>query len=173
MVTRSVSQPVILVQHSSVKCVSLLCLYGCTLPVIIIALWHVVVGEDTISNIKKKKDDIFNFASKLEFDDESKQIKTTRTANETTLKDTVYLWFTQRRSLGKPVTGPLICEKALQFHELLGDFTDFKQSTGWLKNVKARHGIQELYVEGESLSSDCSAAVIQDRIFGFCNQLWL
>lgn len=42
--------------------------------------------------------------------------------------------------LGEPVTGPLICEKALQFHELLGDFTDFKPSTGWLKNVKARHG---------------------------------
>lgn len=135
--TRSVSQPVITVRHSSVKCVSLLCLYGCSFPVITVALWHVVVGKVTISNIKKKKDDIFNFASKQDFDDESKQIKTTRTANDTTFEDTKYLWFTQRRSLGEPVSGPLICEKALQFHELLGDFTDFKPSSGWLKNVKA------------------------------------
>lgn len=154
----------ITVRHSSVKCVSLSCLYGCSFPVITVALWHVVVGKVTISNIKKKKDDIFNFASKLNFDDESKQIKTTRTANDTTLEDTVYFWFTQRRSLGDPVSGPLTCKKALQFHELLGDFTDFKPSTGWLNNVKARHGIQELYVEDESLSSDCYAVVIQDRL---------
>lgn len=57
------------------------------------------------------------------------------------------------------MSGPLICEKALRFHELLGDF---KPGTGWPNNVKARHGIQELYVEDESLSSDCYAAVIQD-----------
>ena len=40
----------------------------------------------------------------------------------------------------------------------LGGSSDFKVSTGWLKNSKLRHGIRELHIEGESLSSDSVSA---------------
>lgn len=116
------------------------------------------VGKATITDIKKKKNEILNFASKVDSDDGSRLRKTIRTANDKSLEDAVYLWFTQRRSLGEPVSGPLICEKALYFNKKLGGSADFKASTGWLKNFKTRHGIRELNVQGESLSSDSSAA---------------
>lgn len=116
------------------------------------------VGKATITDIKKKKNDILNFASKVDSEDGSKLRKSIRSANDKSLEDAVYLWFTQRRSLGEPVSGPLICEKALYFNEKLGGSADFKASTGWLKNFKSRHGIRELKVEGESLSSDIPAA---------------
>lgn len=116
------------------------------------------VGKATISDIKKKRNDILNFASKLDSDDGPKLRKTTRTAKDNSLEDAMFLWFSQRRSLGEPISGPLICEKALYFNEKLGGPADFKASTGWLKNFKSRHGIRELNVQGEKLSSDSSAA---------------
>lgn len=47
----------------------------------------------------------------------------------------------------------------------IGGYADFKASTGWLKNFKARHGIRELIVQGESLSSEISAAESFKRKF--------
>ena len=50
------------------------------------------------------------------------------------------MWFLQERSRGTPISGPIICEKALQFyhdHELHGEECDkFKASPGWLDNFK-------------------------------------
>ncbi|GFX77517.1 jerky-like protein [Trichonephila clavipes] len=59
---------------------------------------------------------------------------------------------------GYPILGPLLCEKALELNEKLGGSADFKSSTGWLKNFKSHHGIRELHIEGESLSSDKNSA---------------
>ena len=73
------------------------------------------------------------------------------------LEDAMYVWFSQRRSLGEPISGPLICEKALQFNEQLNGPKYFKASSGWLKNFKSRHGIRELDIEGEKFSSDLAA----------------
>lgn len=74
--------------------------------------------------------------------------KTARSANNKAL-GAMYVWFTQRRSLGKPISGPLICEKALIFNEQLNGPKDFKPSCGWLTNFKSRHGIRELDIQGK------------------------
>lgn len=50
----------------------------------------------------------------------------------------------QVRSQGQPISGPLICEKALDMNKKLGGDADFKASTGWLMRFKSRHGIREL-----------------------------
>ena len=65
------------------------------------------------------------------------------------------MWFLQERSRGTPISGPIICEKALQFyHELHGEECDkFKASPGWLDNFKKRHGIRQLKIVGETLSA--------------------
>ena len=55
----------------------------------------------------------------------------------------VYLWFTQKRIDGVPVSGPLLCEKANLFHKKLnpGDQMSFKASSGWLWRFCNRHGM--------------------------------
>lgn len=122
------------------------------------------VDKATISDIKKRND-ILNFASKLDSDDGPKLRKTMRTAKDNSLEDAMFLWFSQRRSLGEPISGPLIYEKALYFNEKLGSPADFKASTGWLKNFKSWLGIRELNVQGEKLSSDSSAAEAFETTF--------
>ncbi|GFW64110.1 jerky-like protein [Trichonephila clavipes] len=94
------------------------------------------------------------FVSKLYSEDDSKKMKTTREANDIVLDRALYLWFSQRRSKGDPISGLLLCEKAPELNEKLGGLVDFKASTGWLKNFKSRHGIRKLQIEGESLSGD-------------------
>lgn len=49
------------------------------------------------------------------------------------LEEAMFLWFIQRRSKGQPISGPLLCEKALEINEKLWP-PDFKASTGSLKN---------------------------------------
>lgn len=68
------------------------------------------------------------------------------------------MWFTQRRSLGEPISGPLHCEKALGFNKQLNKPPDFKASSGWLNNLKQRLGIRQVDVQGEMLSGDSGAA---------------
>ncbi|XP_046663125.1 jerky protein homolog-like [Homalodisca vitripennis] len=63
-----------------------------------------------------------------------------------------------KRTKGEPISGPLLCEKAIQINKKLGGSADFKASTGWLKNFKSRHGIRELDIQGEILSGDSAAA---------------
>ena len=74
-------------------------------------------------------------------------------ASNTNLDDAVFKWFTQKRCQGEPISGSILCEKAVQFNEKLGGTSNFQASTGWLKRFKSRHGIRELQIEGEKLSA--------------------
>lgn len=51
------------------------------------------VGKATISDIKKSKDGLVKFASKLDCEDGSKKRKTLRTANDSKLEDAVYVQY--------------------------------------------------------------------------------
>ena len=58
-----------------------------------------------------------------------------RLANDEKLDEAVYLWFIQKRSLGIPVSGVVLSEKATQFHEQLHpeeSEKSFKASKGWV-----------------------------------------
>lgn len=116
------------------------------------------VGKATISDIKKNKDTILKFVSKLDSEDGSQKRKTMKGPKDEKLENAMFLWFIQRRSKGEPISGPLLCEKALVMNQKLGGPNDFKASTGWLKNFKSRHGIRELEIQGESLAGDAPAA---------------
>jgi len=123
------------------------------------------VGTSTISDIKAKRVQLEQFASKLDSQEGTLKRKTARPASNKALEDAMYIWFTQKRSLGEPISGPLICEKALQFNEQLNGPKDFKASLGWLNNFKNRHGIRELHVQGEKLSSDLAAGIAYKEKF--------
>ena len=61
----------------------------------------------------------------------------------------------------RPISGPLLCEKAMQLSESLGQQGEgkkvFKASDGWKWRFCKRHGIQELSLQGEKLSADREA----------------
>ena len=72
-----------------------------------------------------------------------------------------YTWFVDQRLQGTPISGPIICAKALKFYDLLYPQlpvgkVPFKASEGWLCRFKDRHGIHCLNVQGEKLSADTS-----------------
>lgn len=115
------------------------------------------VGQATISDIKNSKSTLLNFVSVLENEDGSSSRKTMKTATNKNLEDAVFKWFLQQRSMGNPISGPILCEKAKILAEKLG-YSSFKASNGWLRNFKFRHGVRELDLAGEKLSADSAAA---------------
>lgn len=116
------------------------------------------VGKTTITDIKKNRDALQIFASTMDSGDGVKKRKVMKNAKDQKLDDAVSTWFTQRRNLGEPISGPLLCEKSLELNKKLGGSEDFKASPGWLHNFKSRHGIRELQIQGETLSANSNAA---------------
>ena len=70
----------------------------------------------------------------------------------------VFLWFNQKRIEGVPITGPILCKKAIQLHKkLYGDQSQFSGSTGWQWRLCKCHRIRNLSLQGENLSADKEA----------------
>ena len=119
------------------------------------------IGRSTVGYIKKNEDKIRSFASTMESMAISKKgRKVMRLADDGKLDEAVYLWFVQKRTQDMPVSGPILCEKAAQLHALL--YKDdpeppFQASRGWLWRFCQRHGIWQLSLQGEKVSSDASA----------------
>ena len=121
------------------------------------------VGHSTISDIKSE-DKLRAFASTMEgLAMNTKGRKVIRLADDEKLDKAVYLWFIQKRSQDMPISGPVLCEKATQLHAQLheGDpgnlESSFQASRGWFWCFCQRHGIRQLSLQGEKVSSDVSA----------------
>ncbi|XP_023239995.1 jerky protein homolog-like [Centruroides sculpturatus] len=116
------------------------------------------VGNATISDVKKNGDAITKFTSVLDSEDGSLHRKTIRMAENQNLDIAVYTWFMQIQSRGQPISGPLICEKALEMSKKLGGNADFKATSSWPKHFKSRDRIRELDIQGEKLLADAESA---------------
>lgn len=126
------------------------------------------VGVSTISDIGKNKEKLLQFSHTLESNDGSKKRKTMKQAENNDLEIAMYTWFLQKRSQGQPISGPLVCEKAIQLNQQLGGDPEFKATTGWLQRFKSRHGIRELEIHGEKLSANPTAATdFRETFLGF------
>ena len=88
----------------------------------------------------------------------NKKIKVMKLADNEELDRALYIWFKQKRMEGVPVSGPMLCEKAIQLNSQLGGKSTFAASEGWKWKFCRRHGIRNLSVHGEKLSSDVNAA---------------
>lgn len=117
------------------------------------------VGVSTISEWKKQREKIEKWSSVLTSPQPSR--KTMKTGEYQKVDDALYLWFTQNRERGIPISGPILKQKAVNLSEELPviEAPDFTASDGWLHRWKKRHGIRELKVCGEKLSADKSAAL--------------
>ena len=66
----------------------------------------------------------------------------------------VYLWFKQKIMEGIPISGPMLCERAVELCEKLHGETEFTASSGWKWIFCRRHEIRQLSLQGEKLSAD-------------------
>ena len=85
--------------------------------------------------------------------------KVMRVSDDAVLDQAVYLWFKQKRMERVPITGPILCEKAIQFSKAIhGEAAAFTASEGWKWRFCQRHGIRQLSLQGEKMSADSDAA---------------
>ena len=117
------------------------------------------IGRSTVGDIKKNRAKIISFKKNLvEMGCTSKKAKVMKLSTNDELDKAVYVWFKQKRMEGVPVSGPMLCEKAVQLNLLLGGESTFVASPGWKWRFCRRHGIRNLSIHGEKLSSDKKAA---------------
>lgn len=115
------------------------------------------VGTSTVSDWKKSREKIEKWCSNQASGSGIKKCKMMKTAVNDKVNEALFLWFTQCRSKGLPVSGPILQEKALQFNMQLENDSDFKASEGWLEKWKNRYGVRKLQISGEKLSADENA----------------
>lgn len=95
------------------------------------------VPRTTINDLKKDSSKIEEFASRMEtLDGQPKKRKTMKSATNGTVDTAVWLWFVQKRSEGVPLSGPMVCEKAILFNEKMNGNPEFKASSGWFKKFQ-------------------------------------
>lgn len=116
------------------------------------------VGDQTVRDILKNKTKILEFSATSDSVSGMSKRKTMKTATYDELDKAMVLWFNQQRAQGIPVSGVVCAAKALQFFKELNLSGDFNASSGWLTRFKQRHGIRQISVQGEKLSSDENAA---------------
>lgn len=74
-----------------------------------------------------------------------------------TLVFTITLSRRPKQQIQTPISGSILCEKAVQLSGLLGN-SNFKASNGWRWRFCKHHGIRELSLQGEKLSAVKDAA---------------
>ncbi len=100
------------------------------------------LGKSTVSDIKRNEVKLKTFAAQMDSKEGSRKRKTMKKANTKFDDALLYLWFSQKRSQGVPISGPLVMAKQLN---------EKMVSSGWLKIFEARHGIRQLAIQGETL----------------------
>lgn len=117
------------------------------------------IGRSTVGDIKKNRDKFTEFQSVVVSMGMSRDVKAMKLGDDQQLDQAVYIWFKQKRMEGVPISGPMLCEKAIELSKCLhGAENKFSASEGWKWRFCKRHGIRNLSIEGEKLSADKEAA---------------
>lgn len=78
-----------------------------------------VVGEQTVRDLIKRKDDIFKFISCAESSTKLSAVRKTMKKSLSNMEFAFFENFKQKHNKGNPISGPIICEKAKWFPENL------------------------------------------------------
>ncbi|CAL4073114.1 unnamed protein product, partial [Meganyctiphanes norvegica] len=95
------------------------------------------LNRSTIKSIMKQSNRYMSCWKKGMFHPDSKRLKGPKRED---IEAVLHAWYTQATSTGTPVSGPILCAKALDFAEKLGH-ADFKATHGWLDRFKKRKNI--------------------------------
>lgn len=118
------------------------------------------VGEVTVGDWRRNRNKIEKFSSEKCSEKWSCERKSMKKAEYEKTSEALFMWFSQQRQKGSPMSGPILQEKALFFrNELKEGEDDFTASVGWLDRWKKRYGVRQLEMCGEKLSADSEAAV--------------
>ena len=115
------------------------------------------IRHSTIRGWIKDKDRLRDSSNNLE--DFGQARKRARLVKDQQLEEAMMTWFSQARSEGMPISGPVIQTQAKKFHrDIHGEDSTFFASGGWLNRFKQRHGIKQVSIRGEQRSADEEAA---------------
>ena len=119
------------------------------------------VPKSTVADIWNCKEKIEEHLSASEYPELAKRRKIIKRPIFDKADQACFLWFSQQRSKGAAISGPLLQEKAKDlYHDLHPPGSrrdDFKASSEWLEKFCIRHGIKQVSLQGELLSADFSA----------------
>ena len=119
------------------------------------------IGRSTVSDIKRNRTKLLAFRRELKEMGTKRNVKVMKLGDDPELEKAVYIWFQQKRMEKVPISGPLLCEKAVELYKTLhkdAKESDFVASEGWKYRFCKRHGIRQLSLQGEKLSADIDAA---------------
>ena len=110
------------------------------------------IGKSVVNDICKKEEQLKKFKT-------AKSVKDTKAMKGgmfDTMNNALYVWFRQQREKGVPMTGPILFEKASEFHNLLYPESPqpFNSSSGFQWRFCNRFGIKSLAISGEKLSAN-------------------
>lgn len=106
------------------------------------------IGKSTVSEIKKKRESILAYCSKVECDLSTR--RTLRPAKHPEVEQALYEWYIQQRAENVFISGDAICDKARFFYKEMTQKDDFRASKGWVDHFKKRFGIKLSALKGEN-----------------------
>jgi hypothetical protein len=106
------------------------------------------IPANTLSTILKEKEKIRKAVEESRHAPERKRLKTSSFPK---LEDAMFAWVKNMRDRNVPLQGGLIREQAEKFAKEMG-IQSFQASVGWLDKFKARNGIVQKVMSGESAS---------------------
>lgn len=115
------------------------------------------VGEVTVGDWRRNKNKIEQWCPQQATSSSGR--KSMKCGAYKQINEILFMWFTQQRSKGVPISGPILQEKALFISRQFPDADRFTASAGWLDRWKKRYGVRQLNVCGEKLSADVLAIV--------------
>ena len=89
------------------------------------------VATSTISDIKKNREKILRFKHDTSDMGMSRKAKVMKLGYDAHHDKAVYIWFKQKRMEGMPISGPILCEKAIALHKMMyGSFVEVLDGSG-------------------------------------------
>ncbi|GBL73753.1 Jerky -like [Araneus ventricosus] len=118
------------------------------------------VGEVTVGDWRRNCAKIEKWsAGDLTPDDCLKNRRTMHKSDYEKTSAALFMWFSQQRSKGMLISGPMLQEKAIYFCQRVKEADNFSASTGWLNRwKKKRYGVRQMTICREKLSADFEAA---------------
>lgn len=118
------------------------------------------VGEVTVCDWRRNRKNIEKWVNESVSAGSGSTRKTMKKGDYEQTTEVLFLWFSQLRGMGSPVSGPMLQAKAIEFQKKFKDGEDnFSASDGWIYRWKKKYGIRQLNISGEKLSANASEVV--------------
>uniref|UniRef100_K7FHP3 HTH CENPB-type domain-containing protein n=1 Tax=Pelodiscus sinensis TaxID=13735 RepID=K7FHP3_PELSI len=122
------------------------------------------IGSSTTYDIKKQKDRLRVFVAKIFVAKHTEVRQSLIRPKMAQLDVALFKWFSAKHSEVKPITGPVLIEKAKRFHSEM-NISESCVFRGWWRNFKYWHGICKLGISGEQKSADHVATEEYSTVF--------